>query len=79
MHACVLSCGRLSVTQWTVARQDALSMAFPRQEYWSRLSFPTPGDLPDPGIKSVSPASVGGFFTTGPTGKPIDQLYNNIK
>ena len=38
------------VTPWTVAHQDALSMGFPRQEYWSGLSFPSPGDLPNPGI-----------------------------
>ena len=44
------------------------------QEYWSWLSFPTPGDLPDPGIKPacpVSPALAGGFFTTEPPGKPL--------
>ena len=40
-----------SVTPWTVACQLPLSMGFPRQEYWSRLPFPTPGDLPDPRIK----------------------------
>ena len=39
------------VTSWTVACQAALSMEFPRQEYWSGLPFPTPGDLPDPGIE----------------------------
>ena len=44
-------------TPWTVVRQALLSMRFPRQEYWSGLLFPTPGDLPDQiGIKSVSPA-----------------------
>ena len=45
-----------SATPWTVARQAPLSMGFPKQEYWSRLPFPPPGDLPDPGIKPVSPA-----------------------
>ena len=40
----------------TVAHQDPLSMEFSRQEYWSGLPFPSPGDLPDPGIKSTSPA-----------------------
>ena len=39
-----------------------LSVGFPRQEYWSGLPFPSPGDLPDPGIKPVSPALAGGFF-----------------
>ena len=41
---------------WTVACQAPLSMGFPRQEYWSGLPFPSPGDLPDPGIKPMSPA-----------------------
>ena len=47
-----------------------LSMGFPRQEYWTGLSFPSPEDLPDPGIKPVSPTLAGGFFTTEPRGKP---------
>ena len=41
---------QLFVASWTAAHQAPLSMKFSRQEYWSRLSFPTPGDLPDPGI-----------------------------
>ena len=44
-------------------------MEFPRQEYWSGLPFPSPGDLPGPGIEPVSPALAGGFFTTEPPGK----------
>ena len=44
------------VTQWTVASQVPSSMGFSRQEYWSGLPFPSPGDLPDPGIKPRSPA-----------------------
>ena len=55
-----------------VARQTPLSMGFSRQEYWSRLPFHSPGDLPNPGIKPVSPlfsAFAGGFFTTAPPGK----------
>ena len=44
------------VTLWTVASQDPLSLGFPRQEYWSRLLFPSPGDLPKPGIEPTSPA-----------------------
>ena len=48
------------------------SMGFPRQEYWSGLPFPAPGDLPNPGTKPVSPALIGRFFTTEPPGK---QLY----
>ena len=54
-----------------------LSMEFPRQAYWSWLPFPTPGDLPDPGIKPTSPALAVGIFTAEPPGKPspkIDKL-----
>ena len=47
---------QLFVTSWTAAHQAPLSMEYSRQEYWSCMSFPTPGDLPDPGIKSASPA-----------------------
>ena len=47
---------RLFVTQWTAAHQASLPMGFSRQEYWSGLLFPSAGDLPDPGIKSASPA-----------------------
>ena len=53
-------------TPWTVAHQFPLSMGFPRQEYWSGLPFPSPGDLPDPGIEPVSLALAGRFFTTEP-------------
>jgi len=45
-------------------------MGFPRQEYWSGLPFPSPGDIPDPGIEPTSPALAGGFFTTGHQGSP---------
>ena len=51
-------------TPWTVAFQAPLSMGFSRQEYWSVLPFPSPGDLPHPGIKSKSPALAGKFFIT---------------
>ena len=61
--SCVFSCVRLFVTPWTVACQAPLSVGFSRQEYWSRLLFPLPGDLPDQGIESTSPALAGGFFT----------------
>ena len=67
-----LSRVRLFETPWTAACQAPLSMRFSRQEYWSRLLFPTPGDLPDPGIKllsQVSPTLACGFFTTAPPGK----------
>ena len=55
---------------WTVAHQASLSMGFPRQEYWSELPFPSPGDLPYLGIKPTSPALAGRFFTAEPPGKP---------
>ena len=55
--ASLLSRVWLLATPWTVARQALLFMEFSRQEYYSGLSFPTPGDLPDPGIKPVSLAS----------------------
>ena len=54
------------VTPWTVAHQAPLSMGFSRQGDWSGLSFPPPGDLPDPGIKLGSPALHVGVFTTEP-------------
>ena len=57
-------------------------MGFPRQEYWSRLPFPPPGDLPDPGIKPESPADpalAGGFFTTEPPGKsPAENIISSL-
>ena len=52
-----------SVTPWTAARQAPLSMGFLRQEYWSGLPFPSPRDLPNPGIEPVVPALAGRFFT----------------
>ena len=54
---CVLSLVQLFVTPWTVARQASLSMEFFRQQYWSRLPFPPPGGLPNPGMEPASPAS----------------------
>ena len=53
-------------TTWTVAHQAPVFIGFPRQEYCSGLPFPSPGDLPDPGIEPGSPALAGGFFTTEP-------------
>jgi len=60
-----------SMILWTVAHQAPLSMGFPRQEYWNRLPFSSPGDLPDSGIELTSPALAGRFFTTEPPGKPV--------
>ena len=56
------------VTLWTIAHQAPLSMGFSRQEYWSGLPCLPPGDLPNPGIKPMSPALAGGFFTIEPPG-----------
>ena len=64
------------VTRWTVARQAPLSMGFPRQEYWNGLPFPSPGDLPGPGIEPESPAMAHGFFTTEPQGSPFKHKPN---
>ena len=61
-------------TPWTVAQQAPLSMGRPRQKYWSGLPFPSPGDLPDTGIKPASPALAGRFFITEPSGKT--QVFN---
>ena len=70
-------------TPWTVACQAPLSVGFFRQEYWSGLPFPPPGDLPNPGIKPeslVSLALAAGFFTTAPLGRlqviPTHQLMS---
>ena len=73
MHDQLFSRVRFFVTPWTVARQASSCMGLPRQEDWSGLSCPPPGDLPDAGIKPkspVSPALVGVFFTSEPHGKP---------
>ena len=72
-HAPVISRVRLFSTPWTVAHQATLSMEFSRQEYWSGLPLPSPGDHPYPGIESVSlasPALAGRFFITASPGKP---------
>ena len=69
MHACVLSCFShvwLFATLWTVALQAPLSLGFSRQEYWSGLPWPSPGDLPDPGIKPRSPALQADFLLSKP-------------
>ena len=62
-----------------LAHQAPLSMGFSRQEYWSMLPFPSPGDIPNPRIKPVSPSLAGRFCTTKPPGQPMNQLYFNFK
>ena len=69
MGACMLSRIQLFVTPCTVAHP--LFMGLFRQNYWSGLPFPSPGDLPDPGIEPVSPALAGGFFSIETLGKPL--------
>ena len=66
----LLSRVRLFATPWTVAHQAPPSMGFSRQEYWSGLPFPSPGDLPDPGIEPRSPALQADALTSEPPGKP---------
>ena len=73
-----LRCVRLFVTLGTAAHQAPLSTGFSRQVYCSRLPFPPPGDLPDPGIKpivSYVSCTAGGFFTAEPLGKPSQKEY----
>ena len=61
------------VTPWTVARQAPLSMGFSRQEYGSGLPFPSPGDLPNPGIEPGSPALQAEALSSEPPGKPRER------
>ena len=65
-----LSRVRLFATPWTVAYQAPPSMGFSRQECWSGLPFPSPGDLPDPGIEPGSPALLADALLSEPPGKP---------
>ena len=66
----MLSRVQLSATPWTLADHAPLSMGFPRQEYWSGLPIPSPGDLPNPGIQPVSPAFQADSLPSEPPGKP---------
>ena len=68
----LLSRVRLFATPWTVAYQASPSMGFSRQEYWSGLPFPSPGDLPDPGIERGSPAFEADALTSEPPGNRVD-------
>ena len=61
---------RLFATLWTVAHKDPPSMGFSKQEYWSGLPFPSPGDLPNPGIEPRSPALQAEALTSEPPGIP---------
>ena len=85
VRVCVPSCFshvRLFSTLWTITCQVPLSMGFSRQEYWSGLPYPSPGALPDSGIKSaslMSPALAGGFFATSATWKAHIDVHHNLK
>ena len=77
----LLSRAQLSVTPWTVACPPPLSIGCSRQDYWSGLPFPFPGDLPDWGIQPeslASPELAGTFFTTEPPGKPLFFRLNEV-
>ena len=67
---CSFSHVRLFATSWTITLQAPLSMEFFRQEYWSGLPFPSPGDLPDPGIEPMSPALQVDSLPSEAPGKP---------
>jgi len=67
VYAFMLSCSVVSnsfATPWTIAFQVLMCMGFRRQEYWNGLPFPSPEDVPDPGIEPTSPALADRFFTT---------------
>ena len=66
----LLSCVQLFETPWTIACQAPLSMGFPRQEHWSGLPFPSPGDFSDPGIEPRSPALQADSLPFEPPGNP---------
>ena len=76
---CVLSYVQLYATLWTVAHQAPPSMGFSRQEYWSGLPFPSPGDLPDPGVEPRSPTLQVDALTSEPPGKPHYNMELDIK
>ena len=78
MKVTLLSLLRLFETPWTVAYQASPSMGFSRQEYWSGLPFPSPGDLPDPGIEPRSPTLEADALTSEP---PVDhnKLWKILK
>ena len=75
MYVKLLSRVQLLATPWTVAHQAPPSMEFSRQEYWSGLPFPSPGDLPNPGNKPRSPALQADTLPSELPGKPIHYAY----
>ena len=77
VNVCVKSLSRVRLfeTLWTVARQAPLSMGFSRQEYWIGLPFPSPGDLPNPGIEPGSPALQADALSSEPPGTPSKSIW----
>ena len=69
LGAQLLSLVQLFATPWTIVRHAHLPTEFSRQEHWSGLPFPSPGNLPGPGIEPALPALAGGFFIAEPPGK----------
>ena len=76
---CSLSRVRLFAAPWTVAHQASLSMEFSRQEYWSRVPFPSLGDLPDPGSEPVSPAWEADSLPLSHLRSPLSSVATFIK
>ena len=73
-----ISCARLFATPWTVIHQTSLSMEFSGQGYWSGQLFPSPGDLPNPGIEPRSPALQADSLPSEPPGEPIFIHVNKL-
>ena len=78
MHTCSVAQSCLFETPWTVAHQVPLSMEFSRQEYWSELLFPPPGDLCDPGIEHGSPALQADALLSEPPGKFVEEWVSVV-
>ena len=76
-QSCLLNCARLFAAPLTVVAWLLCPWEFSRQEYW--LPFPSPGDHPDPGIKPISPALAGGFFTTRTLALLFSVIENILK
>ena len=80
MRACsVTSFLSDSATLWTVAHQAPLSKGFPRQEHWSGLPFPSPGDLPNPGIEPTSPALQADSLSLSHQGGPLHRIMHTCE
>ena len=77
LFTCSVMSDWLFETPWIIVHQAPLSVGFSRQEYWSGLPCPPPGDLPNPGMEPISPALADGLFTTEPPGRPTEHLTQN--